>query len=92
MFSDAYDAAAADLRAIATSKLDRADANLLAAARRVAAELRIVPETGFVNSSGASLDDGDKEKASGPALTIERAGQALERTAGLIHVEGGGTP
>jgi chemotaxis protein MotC len=92
IFSDGYDAAAADLRAITASKLDRADANLLAAARRVAAELRIVPETGFVNSSGASLDDGDKEKASGPALTIERARQALERAAGLIHVEAGGAP
>ena len=58
----------------------------------VASELRIVPETGFVSSSGASLDDGDKGKASGPALTIERARDALERTAGLVHVEGGGAP
>ena len=90
MFSDAYDAAAADLRTIAASKLDRADADLLAAVRRVASELRIVPETGFVNSSGASLDDGGKDKASGPALTIERARDALERTAGLVQVEGGG--
>ncbi len=92
MFSDAYDAAAADLRTIAASKLDRTDASLLAAVRRVAAQLRIVPETGFVSSSGASLDDGDKDKASGPALTIERARDALERTAGLTHVEGGGAP
>jgi chemotaxis protein MotC len=86
MFSDAYDAAAADLRTIAVSKLDRADASLLIAVRRVAAELRIPPETGFVSSSGASLDDGDKEKdkASGPALTIERARDALDRTAGLV--------
>jgi chemotaxis protein MotC len=92
MFSDAYDAAAADLRTIAVAKLDRADADLLAAVRRVASELRIVPETGFVSSSGASLDDGDKGKAGGPALTIERARDALERTAGLAHVEGGGAP
>jgi chemotaxis protein MotC len=90
MFSDAYDAAAADLRMIAASKLGPADASLLAAVRRVASELRIVPETGFVSSSGASLDDGDKDKASGPALTIERAREALERTAGLVNVEGGG--
>ena len=92
MFSDAYDAAAADLRTIAVAKLDRADANLLAAVRRVASELRIVPETGFVSSSGASLDDGDKGKAGGPALTIERARDALERTAGLANVDGGGAP
>jgi chemotaxis protein MotC len=91
MFSDAYDAAAADLRTI-VAKLDRADADLLAAVRRVASELRIVPETGFVSSSGASLDDGDKGKAGGPALTIERARDALERTAGLAHVDGGGAP
>jgi chemotaxis protein MotC len=92
MFSDAYDAAVADLRTIAVAKLDRADADLLAAVRRVASELRIVPETGFVSSSGASLDDGDKGKAGGPALTIERARDALERTAGLAHVDGGGAP
>jgi chemotaxis protein MotC len=90
MFSDTYDAAAADLRTISASKLDRAGADLLAAVRRVASELRIVPETGFVNSSGASLGNGDKEKANGPALTIERARDVLERTAGLVHVEGGG--
>jgi len=90
MFSDAYDAAAADLRTIPAAKLDRADAGLLAAVRRVASELRIVPETGFVNSSGAALDGGDKDKATGPALTIERARDGLERTAGLVHVEGGG--
>jgi hypothetical protein len=86
MFSSAYDAAAADLRTIAVSKLDRADASLLIGVRRVASELRVTPETGFVSSSGASLGDGDKEKdkASGPALTIERARDALDRTAGLV--------
>ena len=92
MFSDAYDAAAADLRTIAASKLDRADVSLLAAVRRVAFELRIVPETGFVSSSGASLDYADKDKAKGPALTIDRARDALERTAGLLNVGGGGKP
>ena len=44
LFSDAYDAAIADLKTLSASKLDRADASLLAAARRVAAELRIVPD------------------------------------------------
>ena len=78
MFSDAYDAAAADLRTIAVSKLDRADASLLVAVRRVAAELRIAPETGFVSSSGASLDDGDKEKAE-RAGADDRAGAGRAR-------------
>ncbi|HEV7480275.1 MAG TPA: hypothetical protein VGO05_08345, partial [Roseiarcus sp.] len=36
LFSDAYDAALADLRTLPAAKLDRADASLLAAARRVA--------------------------------------------------------
>jgi chemotaxis protein MotC len=91
MFLDAYDAAIADLHAIAASKLDRADANLLASVRRVAAELRITPDV-VVSSQGASLGDGDKDKASGPALTIERARDALERTAGLARAQGGGAP
>ncbi len=92
MFSDAYDAAAADLRTIAASKLDRADANLLAAVRRVGSELRIAPDAGAVSSSGASLDgdDKDKDKTSGPALTIEQARDALERTAGLARGQDGG--
>ena len=90
MFSDAYDVAAADLRTIVASKLDRADSNLLAAVRRVASELRIVPQTGFISSSAASLDDGAKDKENGPALTIERARVALDRTAALIPVESGG--
>jgi hypothetical protein len=91
MFSDAYEAAAADLRTIAVAKLDRADANLLAAVRRVASQLRIAPETGVVSSSGASLDDGDKDKekaTTGPALTIAQAQAALERTAGLMRGQG----
>jgi len=92
MFSDAYDAAAADLRTIIASRLDRADANLLAAVRRVAAVLRIAPDAGFLTSSPASLDGGDKDKPNGPALTIERARNALERTAGLLPGQGGGAP
>ena len=85
MFSDAYDAAVADLQTIAVSKLDRADANLLASARRVAAGLRIAPDAGFLSSREPSLEDGDKDKASGPALTIARAREALERTADLVR-------
>jgi chemotaxis protein MotC len=89
MFSDAYDSAVSDLQTIAASKLDRADAGLLASVRRVAAELRVAPVAGFLTSPAASLDDG-KDKASGPGLTIERVRDALERTAGLARAEEGG--
>jgi chemotaxis protein MotC len=92
MFSDAYDAAAADLRTIAAAKLDRDDADLLAAARRVASELRVAADGGFLESSAASLDGVDKGKASGPALAIERARNALDRTAGLVRPQDGGAP
>jgi chemotaxis protein MotC len=91
LFSDAYDAAIADLRALSASKLDRADASLLAAARRAAAELRITPDAGVVNAQGAP-GDGDKDKASGPALTIEQAQDALARTAGLVQTQNRGSP
>ena len=93
LFSDAYDAAVADLRALSASKLDRADAGLLAAARRVAGELRIVPELGVVNTQDpAALSGGDKVKPSGPALTIEQAQDALVRTAALAGLQNGGSP
>jgi chemotaxis protein MotC len=88
MFSDAYDAAVADLRTIADSKLDRADADLLAAVRRVAGELRIAAEVRDFASPGVQLDDGDKDK-NGTALTIERAREALGRTAPLVHPQNG---
>ena len=65
---------AADLQTIAASKLDRADANLLAA---VAAgwrrELRIAPDAGAVECAGASPGEATRIRRSGPALTIERA-------------------
>ena len=90
LFSDGYDAALADLRALSASKLDRADAGLLAAARRAATELRIVPEVGVVNTQDpAALSGGDKWKPSGPALTIERAQDALARTAALTGLQNG---
>ena len=94
LFSDAYDAAIADLRALSASKLDRADASLLAAARRTAAELRIAPELGVFNTqNAAALRDGDKNKASGPALTIEQAQAALQRTSSLVPpTQTGGSP
>ena len=85
LFSDAYDAALADLRALPAAKLDRADASLLAAARRVAAELRVVPDQSVFNTENAvALPDADKSKPSGPALTIAQAKEALQRTSGLV--------
>ena len=74
LFSDAYDAAVADLRTLSASKLDRADASLLAAARRAAVELRLIPEPGVVDTQDpAALSGGDKVKPTGPALD-DRAG------------------
>ncbi len=54
LFSDAYDAALADLRTLSVAKLDRADASLLAAARRVAVELRVVPDPNVFNTQNAA--------------------------------------
>ncbi len=90
IFSDGYDAATAELQNLSASKLDPADAYLLAAARRVAAELRIVPEAAVVSSQEPSSGDGDKDKADGPALTIKRAQDALQRTSALAHMHEGG--
>jgi chemotaxis protein MotC len=90
IFSDGYDAAAADLQSLAASKLDPTDANLLAAARRVAAELRIAPDAAGVDAEEPSPGEGDKDKADAPALTIKRAQDALKRTSALapMHEEG----
>jgi chemotaxis protein MotC len=93
LFSDGYDAAIADLRTLSASKLGRADAGLLAAARRAAAELRLAPDVGVVNAQDpAALADGDKDKPSGPALTIEQAQAALQRTSSLVSTQSGGSP
>ena len=93
LFSDAYDAAVADLRALSAAKLDRADMSLLAAARRVAAELRIPPDVGVVNAQDPTvLVDGDKDKPSGPALTIAQAQDALTRTSRIVATQNGGSP
>jgi chemotaxis protein MotC len=90
IFSDGYDVAVADLQGLAGSKLDRSDANLLAAVRRVAAQLRIAPAAAVVNSQEPSSGDGDKDKGGGPALTIERAQDALKRTSDLVSLHAGG--
>jgi chemotaxis protein MotC len=93
LFSDAYDAAIADLQTLSESKLDRTDLSLLAAARRAAAELRIAPDLSVFNTqNAAALPDPDKDKPSGPALTIARAQEALQRTAGLARLQNGGSP
>ena len=93
LFSDAYDAAIVDLKTLSASKLDRADASLLAAARRVAAELRIAPDVGVVNAQDpAALGAADKDKPSGPALTIAQAEAALQRTSSLAPPQTGGSP
>lgn len=85
LFSDGYEAALADLRAMPESKLDRSDANLLSEARRVATELRVAPDLNVFNTeSAAGLTEAGKEKPSGPALTIVQAQAALQRTSSLV--------
>jgi hypothetical protein len=80
------------LQGLSASKLDRSDANLLAAARRVAAQLRIAPDAAVVNSQEPPSGDGDKNRADGPALTIKRAQDALKRTSALAHMHEGAAP
>ena len=93
LFSDGYDAAIADLQTLSAAKLDRTDMSLLASARKIAAELRIAPEVGVMNAHDpAALDDGDKNKPAGPDLTIKQAQDALQRTAGLLRLQNGGSP
>jgi chemotaxis protein MotC len=93
LFSDAYDAAVADLRALPTSKLDRSDASLLVAVRRAAAELRRAPDPAVLDTQDpAALSGGDKDKPSGPELTISQAEDALRRTASLVASQNGGSP
>jgi hypothetical protein len=76
------------------SKLDRSDASLLSAARRVAAQLRVVPDLNVFNTeNAAALPDAEREKPSGPALTIAQAQDALQRTSNLVSsTETGGSP
>jgi hypothetical protein len=93
LFSDSYDAAIADLRKLSESELDRSDASLLSAARRVAGQLRIVPDLNVFNTENAvALPDADKTKQSGPALTIAQAQEALQRTSSFAAPPDGGSP
>ena len=93
LFSDAYDAAVGDLQTLSAPKLGRADLSLLTAAQRVAAELRIAPDLSVFNTqSAAALPDPAKDKPSGPQLTIAKAEEALQRTAGLAGMQNGGSP
>jgi chemotaxis protein MotC len=93
LFSDGYDAAIADLRTLSESQLDRSDASLLSAARRVAAQLRVVPDLNVFNTENAvALPDAGKEKPNGPALTIAQAKEALQRTSSFATTHDGGSP
>ncbi|MBV8103079.1 MAG: hypothetical protein JO223_00335 [Hyphomicrobiales bacterium] len=78
LLSDGYDAARADLQAIAAAKLDRSDAGLLASVRAVAAQLRAAPSAGAVEAQGDRPTEGGK--AGGPTETIGLAEAALKRT------------
>ncbi len=78
LLSDGYDAARADLQAIAAAKLDRSDAGLLASVRGVAAQMRTAASAGAVEAQGAEAS-GDA-KAGEPAQTIGLAEAALKRT------------
>jgi hypothetical protein len=84
IFSDGYDAAAADLHAIAAARLDPSDAALLATARNVAAQLRAPPAV-------AAAGPGDAT-ANGVGLTIGKGEEALRRTASLGAATGDGAP
>jgi chemotaxis protein MotC len=93
LFSDGYEGAIADLRSLSDSKLDRSDASLLSAVRRVAAQLRAVPDLKVFNTeNAAALPDADKGKPSGPALTIAQAKDALQRTSSFATAPDGGSP
>ena len=94
LFSDGYDAAVADLRTLSESKLDRSDASLLSEVRRVAAQLRVLPDLNVFNTeNAAALPDAEKEKPSGPALTIAQAKDALQRTSSLVSsIQTGSSP
>ena len=93
LFSDAYDAAIADLKTLSASELDRADASLLAAARKAAAALRIAPDLNVFNTkNAAALPDANKDKPSGAALTIAQAQDALQRTSSFASTQNGVSP
>jgi len=89
IFSDAYDAAVADLQGIASAKLDRSDAALLAAVRNVAVQLRAAPAAASVVSQAAASGDASKD---GEAATITKVEDALRRTDSLVAADGSRAP
>jgi chemotaxis protein MotC len=90
IFSDGYDAAVADLRGFAASKLDQSDAGLLVSIRSVAAALRVAPGARAIETQDGASGGSVHEKADEPTQTIERANEALKRTSSLAGGEGGG--
>lgn len=84
LFSDAYDAALADLQGVAAARLDRSDAALLAAARSVAAQLRAPPAAADGPAAGPGAAAKDEE-----APAIAKAEEALKRTESLVAGAGG---
>jgi hypothetical protein len=78
------------LKTLSASELDRADASLLAAARKAAAALRIAPDLNVFNTkNAAALPDANKDKPSGAALTIAQAQDALQRTSSFASTQNG---
>ena len=90
LLSDGYDAARADLQALAAAKLDRTDAGLLASVRSVASQMRTAPSAGAIEAQGAAPNAG--ENAVGPAQTIGLAEAALKRTERAADASQEGAP
>ncbi len=84
ILSRGYDAAIADLRGLAASRLDRSDAGLLAAVQSVAAQMRVAPAAGAVEAQGGAPTESAKKGDDGPATTIERAQHALEQSSRFV--------
>jgi chemotaxis protein MotC len=87
IFSDAYEAGAADLRAIDASRLDRSDAELLATVCNVAAQLRAAPTAAAEAQADPAPDKGD-----GKLSTVSMGEEALRRTDSLVAEGGSGGP
>jgi hypothetical protein len=92
IFSDGYDAALADLQGLTASKFDRSDAGLLASVRNVAAALRVAPSARAVEAQDGASGGSARETVDEPAQTIDRAYEALKRTAHLADASQGGAP
>ena len=81
IFTADAETARADLQAIDSATLDPSDAALLAAARSVAAQLRVMPSPGAIDAQAETLA---KDK-SGAGVTIAAAESALQRTVALVN-------